>query len=83
MKKDKNKIPKGMYCYCSGGCPYYEEIPHMKMDYNGFGNYMNVVRCNYLDKNTMSMAVEGDYWGAWLLYDSCKPCNINICGIYE
>lgn len=78
MNKDIKKIPLGMYCYCKDGCPYYEEIPHMKMDYNGFGHYSNVVKCNYLDINTMSLALEGNHLTSWFLYDSCKPCNINM-----
>lgn len=80
MRKDKAKIPLGSYCYCKGGCPYYEEVPHMKMDYCGFGNYSNVVKCNYLGTNTMSLELEGNRWHSWLLYDNCKICRENMNG---
>jgi len=75
---DKSKIPKGMYCYSRGGCPYRENTPHMYVSFGGCK--CGVVKCNYLGVNTMQMILDGDRWSAWLLQDSCKPCGANVSG---
>jgi len=74
--KDKSKIPKGVYCYVRGGCPYRETIPHMYVKFSGYKT--NVIQCNYLNVNTMQLQLDGNFWGSWLLEDSCKPCHENM-----
>ena len=78
---DSSKIPKGMYCYCSGGCPYHKIIPHMYIKFDKYN--INVHYCEYLNINSMTLMLNGEYYESWLLTDQCKPCNINMEAIYD
>lgn len=73
MDKDKNLIPKGMYCYTRGEsikngyvidpCPYWErkeDLPEQDCGY-----------CNYLELGDASPN------GTLLLWDMVKECGIN------
>ncbi len=75
---DKNKIPKGNYCFDTNGqCPYYKEIEHMKIPYTSY-YYAPVIECTYLDVNTAQFWINeerNDKILAWLLHDSCKLCG--------
>jgi hypothetical protein len=67
MNKDKNKIPKGMYCYKSfhnkrSICPYWSIREDKPEQENGY--------CSYLEK--------GDWETDGLLWDQVKECDINI-----
>ena len=85
MKKDPNKIPKGMYCK---GCPYWSIDPNLPEQENGC--------CAYLETNDYKRNEEiGDlHWRSGktgeitmvtgphempvsLLWDGCKECRIN------
>ena len=76
MKKDATKIPKGMYCYCKGGCPYYKIIESMRVD---FGTYISneIKVCEFLEVNTVGLMLEKPAT-SWLLQDECKICGINM-----
>lgn len=75
---DTSKIPDGMYCYCHGGCPYYKEIPHMKVNFGGY--YCFVKKCEYLNIDSMTLELEGHHLDAWYLTDQCKLCGVNMSG---
>lgn len=78
MLMPHSKIPDGLYCYCSGGCPYYKEISHMKVKFNNY--YIRVAKCEYLNIDTMTLMLEEDYYNSWLLTDECKICGVNMSG---
>lgn len=75
---DTSKIPDGLYCYCNGGCPYYKEIPYMKVRFDKCN--MRVVKCEYLNTDTMSLMIDNDFYNSWLLTDECKICGVNMSG---
>lgn len=90
MKKDKRKIPKGMYCYkylkCMkdgkykviGVCPYWSKRKNKPKQENGY--------CSYLEKGdweiNQEQVWEDDYTGEEikghfsLLWDRVKECGI-------
>ena len=76
MKKDGSKIPKGMYCYCGVGCPYYKHIDNIAVN---FGTYISegVKVCSFLNVNTIGLALK-EPLTSWLLQDECKICGVNM-----
>ena len=66
---NKNKIPKGMYCYDDNGyCPYWSEDKSLPEQENGY--------CAYLHKSDHDYFIE---YGRMctLIWDMCKACEVN------
>jgi len=81
MKKDKNKIPKGLYCYTYKDekivtCPYWskDKTPGRNEQENGY--------CSYLGKSDWEINEEIGPSKA-MVYESGKPVNSFIVKPHE
>lgn len=62
---DKEKIPKGIYCYDENGiCPFWDKSPDHPRQENGF--------CHFLGKG------DWESEGISLLWDQVKECGIDL-----
>jgi hypothetical protein len=83
--KDKNKIPKGIYC---DGCSYLRILPCLPDQENGYCEYLGQsdYEINRMDDDkdfevsqgdTVRIMKGRDLPSSSLLWDGCKECGIN------
>ena len=89
LRKNKNKIPQGLYCYDKNGiCPYWRLLKDRPEQYDGWCDYLGkgdieiakemILKSKRMkDKTIKTMRGDEAPFPVSLLWDQCKECGIN------